>query len=170
MISRPPKLVPSIKSKLHTPDVAVLECERKIWLPLTLGAAGAALLCFAWWRHEFLAGFFGILLILAAAQFTLSKPCIIFSIKTRTLDRFRRSWSNLRWHRDLHIPFSEIREFLIHADMEMEPGKGSVWHLFAVTNTGKQFALTWHLERDPVWEAGEHASRVTGKPLREEDV
>ncbi|HUJ32206.1 MAG TPA: hypothetical protein VLY23_13060 [Candidatus Acidoferrum sp.] len=72
--------------------------------------------------------------------------------------------------------FSEIREFLIESEFELgmasdETGKGSkpfVWHLTAVTTNGTQHRLTWHFARRPILLAGKEASRITGKPLREQ--
>ena len=79
-----------------------------------------------------------------------------------------RSWSPWKSRTRSHVPFSELREFVVGPEFEIGVGDSFVWHLFAINRDGRQIPMTWHLQREPVWAAAIHASEVSGKPVREQ--
>jgi hypothetical protein len=110
----------------------------------------------------------GPLLLLAGISFAFQRPRIVLSLERQSMFLLYRSWSPWKSRTRSHVPFSELREFVVGPEFEIGVGDSFVWHLFAINRDGRQIPMTWHLQREPVWAAAIHASEVSGKPVREQ--
>lgn len=165
-----PKLSGPVRSLTPDPDTLVLECDRGFRWPLVFGIGGAALLLLGFLLPELISLFFGVLSILAAFSFVVTRPWIVVSAKARSLQQIRRAWVPWERRRTLLLSFDDIREFILQAEfvLGVTHAKPFVWHLLVADNEGQRLPLTWHFFREPVLQAGQEAARITGKPLLEE--
>lgn len=108
----------------------------------------------------------GVCAVAVAVYFALLRAEVVLSKRDRCIV-LRPIYPLLRAP-TIRISFSEVREFLVEAEFELGEGEPFVWHLTAVTTDGKQNRLTWHFTLPPIRLAAEEASRITGKPFREE--
>lgn len=163
------KFAGPVKTSSPNPRSIALLPDRSLFASLLLGGFAGLLILFGWWIGSAIPFFPAGALALASFAVGLNRPYTIVSAETNTVERFRRSWLTWRWKSEFQIPFREIKEFLVQAEMEFAPDKPTAWHLFVLTEDGRDVPLTWHMERKPVWDAAEAASRVSGKPVREND-
>jgi hypothetical protein len=110
----------------------------------------------------------GPLLLLTGISFAFQRPRIVLSLERQSMSLLHRSWLPWKWRTRLSVPFSELWEFVVEPEFELGGGDSIVWHLFAINCGGRQIPMTWHFQREPVWEAATHASEVSGKPVREQ--
>jgi hypothetical protein len=164
------KLTGPVNHSLPDSDTVVLTCDRSLKWPAAVGLTGAGLL-FASLGIPHLFVFVlpcAVALAVAALYFAALRADVVVSRKSGTLELRPK----LPFYRCVRIPFSEIREFLLEPEFDLGPTpKGPrpfVWHLSAVTTDNEYHELTWHFTRQAIAIAAEEASRITGKPLREQ--
>lgn len=165
------KLAGPVKHSNPDSDTVILTCDRSLKWPAVFGVSGTGILlcCFWWPAYFFYLAFFAVPAILAALYFAVLRANVVLSKKTQTLELRPLVPLFQTGHRTLTLSFSEIREFLVEPEFDWGSGEAPfVWHLTAIRTDGKSFRLTWHFVKPPIILAGQEASRITGKPLRQE--
>jgi hypothetical protein len=159
-----------VKIAILNSDTLVLDTDRTFKWPLVIGLSGVVATCFGIWFPPLVYFFiyYAPLAITSSLCFVLFRAKITLSGKTASLER-GPVFSLVRTRRNiLRIGFSDIREFLVEAEFELAPEEPFIWQLAVVTNDGTHYPLTWHFLREPVIHAAQEATRMTGKPIREE--
>lgn len=164
------KLAGPVRHSAPNPDTFILSCDRSLRWPLAFAIAGLFLLIGGFWLPPPMMLLYcdvpGVCALAAAVYFVLLRAEVILSKEEGCLTL--RPMYPLPGARITRISFSDIREFLVEAEFDIGEGQPFVWHLTAVTTDGKQIRLTWHFRLEPIRIAAEQASRITGKPVREE--
>lgn len=165
------KLAGPVRHSAPDPDTIVLACDRGLKWPLLFAIPGVGLLVAGSWLPPASMLFYfdlpGVCVLAVAAYFSMLRAEVVLSRKDGCL--MLRPIYPLPGAKTTRISFSEIREFLVEAEFELGAGEDPfVWHLTAVTVDGSHVRLTWHFTLRPIRNAAEQASRITGKPVREQ--
>ena len=170
----PAKLCGPVATSVTDSGSVLLRCDRGLMKSLMLVMLVVLFPCLVWIplvrRGALLALSLAVIALAALwSAIILDHPEIIVSTAKKRVERLRRSAFMLRWRNELEIPFSDIKEFLVQAEMQLGPGHPVAYHLLAVKRSGEEVHLSWHIRREPILEAAQEVSRASGIPVRTSD-